>query len=110
MKTININMSQITDWESFHKVFSEVMGFPDFYGRNINAWIDCMSDLSTPQVVGMTKIQVPIGDHLVLFMHGVNTFKKRQPEIFNDLMDAVIFVNENKMPIPESSKLILLLA
>jgi len=33
----------ITDWASFHDVFMHTLGFPDFYGRNMDAWIDCMT-------------------------------------------------------------------
>ncbi len=40
---IVIDFKKIKDWKSFHDQFSEVMGFPNFYGENMNAWIDCMS-------------------------------------------------------------------
>jgi hypothetical protein len=39
---VNIETSRIVDWDSFHTVFAEALGFPDFYGRNGNAWIDCL--------------------------------------------------------------------
>ena len=35
---VKIPTEQITDWETFHTVFAEILGFPDFYGRNMNAW------------------------------------------------------------------------
>src|SRR5688572_7987636 len=40
---IKIDTQRITDWKSFHNLFAEVFGFPGFYGRNMDAWIDCMS-------------------------------------------------------------------
>jgi RNAse (barnase) inhibitor barstar len=52
---IAIPADQITDWESFHSVFQAAFGFPDFYGRNMNAWIDCMSYLDEPPS-GMTNV------------------------------------------------------
>ena len=40
---ITIPFDRITDWESFHHVFKQTLGFPGFYGRNMDAWIDCMT-------------------------------------------------------------------
>jgi RNAse (barnase) inhibitor barstar len=39
---VAIPVSEIDDWESFHSVFQRELGFPAFYGRNMNAWIDCL--------------------------------------------------------------------
>lgn len=39
----------IVGWESFHDVFAETLGFPAFYGRNMDAWIDCMTSADEPQ-------------------------------------------------------------
>lgn len=44
---VDIPAHEITDWDSFHDVFKRVFGFPDFYGRNMDAWIDCMTDLDS---------------------------------------------------------------
>ena len=43
MPIVDIAVSQITDWQSSHDVFATTLGFPDFYGRNMNAWIDCLT-------------------------------------------------------------------
>src|SRR5262245_18506990 len=50
----------ITDWATFHDEFTRVFGFPDSYGRNMNALIDCMTSLDAEQD-GMTSIHVPPG-------------------------------------------------
>ena len=42
-----IDGGRIVDWSSFHAVFAEGMGFPEFYGRNMDAWIDCMTYVET---------------------------------------------------------------
>ena len=39
-----VDGSRIHDWASFNRTFA----FPDFYGRNMDAWIDCMSSLDEP--------------------------------------------------------------
>ena len=35
---VRIDTKRIRDWASFHDVFAEALGFPDFYGRNMVAW------------------------------------------------------------------------
>jgi Barstar (barnase inhibitor) len=34
---------KITDWKSFHDECAAIFGFPVFYGRNMDAWIDCLT-------------------------------------------------------------------
>ena len=43
MPVIEVPASQINDWDTFHDTFAQTLGFPDFYGRNMNAWIDCLT-------------------------------------------------------------------
>lgn len=45
MKFVKIDTQNIKDRTSFHLEFKKAMGFPEFYGMNMNAWIDCMSDI-----------------------------------------------------------------
>ncbi len=45
VKIVTVPVSEIKDWDTFHTVFAHVFGFPDYYGRNMNAWIDCMTYL-----------------------------------------------------------------
>jgi RNAse (barnase) inhibitor barstar len=32
-----VPVDRIADWDSFHSVFKETLGFSDFYGRNMDA-------------------------------------------------------------------------
>ncbi len=43
MAYASILMSNISSWKEFHEASHVAFGFPDFYGRNNNAWIDCLS-------------------------------------------------------------------
>lgn len=108
MASVEINLAKVRDRESFHAEFAEVMGFPDFYGQNMNAWEDCMSDLSTPDRVGMTGVQVVEGEDLVLALHGSVEFRERLPEIFAELFGSTAHVNRRKEAIPNASRLLLL--
>lgn len=45
MKTIRIEGSKIKDWSSFFEEFDKAIGFPAFFDKNMDAWIDCMTNL-----------------------------------------------------------------
>jgi barstar (barnase inhibitor) len=40
MPVTSVPTSRIRDWETFHDVFADALGFPDFYGCNMDASID----------------------------------------------------------------------
>lgn len=82
-------MSQITDWDSFHDTFAHLLGFPDFYGRNMDAWIDCL----TYEDDGMTAYPLQAGDVLTLQLSNCREFRARCSEIYQALIDSAAFVN-----------------
>ncbi|WP_291726352.1 barstar family protein [Bernardetia sp.] len=52
---LEIDFSKINDLESMHNSLKKKFGFPDFYGKNVNALIDCLTSLRYPED-GMTKV------------------------------------------------------
>jgi RNAse (barnase) inhibitor barstar len=40
----------------FHDEVSRTLGFPDYYGRNLDALSDCLSDLEVPEVGGAVLV------------------------------------------------------
>jgi RNAse (barnase) inhibitor barstar len=106
MPTVRIPTRLIVDWASFNDVFSEIMGFPDFYGRNMNAWIDCMSYLDSPED-GMTKIHCTPPKVVVLHLEDAKNFKVRCPEIYDALIECSAFVNYRKLEAKEPAVLAL---
>lgn len=92
MRTVRLQTKSITDWESFHNVFAGTMGFPSFYGCNMNAWIDCMSNLDDPDS-GMTTVAVTTGEIIQLEVADTIDFQKRLPEIFQTFIECTTFVN-----------------
>ena len=96
MTTILIRGSRILDWESLHDVFAEAFGFPDFYGRSMNAWIDWMTELDDPSA-GMTSIHVEAGAMLVLQLEDVDDLARRCPEIYDAIVECSAFVNWRRL-------------
>ncbi len=95
-KNVSIDASRITGWDSFHDTFAKTFGFPDFYGRNVDAWIDCMTCLDDPDA-GMTSVYVAPGDLVVLCVSEARDFKKQCSKIFDVLVDCSSFVNYRRI-------------
>jgi hypothetical protein len=92
MVIVALETTRITDWATFHDVFAEQFGFPDFYGRNMNAWIDCMGYLSSPQA-GMSTIHTMGDGPVVLQLEDVDDFATRCPEQYAAIIECSAFVN-----------------
>lgn len=103
MPLVRIDGTEIPDFDSFHAVFRKAFGFPGFYGCNMNAWIDCMSDLS--EATGMTTVQGSASDPVVLKLDNCT----RIPEgVFTALVECAGFVNWRR--VEEGKPAVLLLA
>ncbi len=91
-KNVLIDTSRIFDWDSFHDTFASSIGFPGFYGRNMNAWIDCMTYLDDPNA-GMSSLHVAGGDVIVLCLTDASGFRRRCPEIYQAIIECSAIVN-----------------
>jgi RNAse (barnase) inhibitor barstar len=106
MTVVKINGDLIGDWDSFHDVFADALGFPDFYGRNMSAWVDCMTYVDDADA-GMTKVAVPPGSVLTLQIENVNSFAQRCPELYSALIECAAFVNWRRIELGQGSVLTL---
>ncbi|MCT4629218.1 barstar family protein [Winogradskyella sp.] len=82
MKVVEINLKDISSWSDFHDVFEKRFNFPDYYGRNLDAWIDCMDDV-------LSKSE----DMLLLDFGECYDLKKRIPGITNRILECCAFLN-----------------
>lgn len=105
---IAIPAGQITGWDSFHSVFQTAFGFPNFYGRNMDAWIDCMSYLDDPSS-GMTSVPLGAGELVALRIDDIPDFQLRCPDQYQALIECVAFVNHRRIEAGEKPLLTLML-
>jgi Barstar (barnase inhibitor) len=103
MPIVRIDASQLRDWDAFHTIFASAFGFPDFYGRNMNAWIDCMTDLGHPEN-GMTTVHGSETDPVVVNLTNTDRAPK---EILDALVDCAASVNRRSIDAGEPVVLIL---
>jgi hypothetical protein len=103
---VRIDTTRIRDWASFHDVFAEAFGFAGFYGRNMNAWIDCMTSLGDP-ADAMTTVHAPKGGVVVLQLDAVDDFTRRCPEQYQAIVECSAFVNWRRLEVGEPAVLAL---
>ena len=91
-KIIVIDCRRITDSDSLHTVFAERLGFPAFYGRNMDAWIDCLTSVDDVSA-GMSVVTVSPGSVLVLQLDNVKDLQTRSPHLYAAIVEGSSFVN-----------------
>jgi RNAse (barnase) inhibitor barstar len=106
MARVRLETREIVDWPSFHEVCRLTFGFPDFYGRNLDAWIDCLSDLDG----GMSRFDLPPGEALEVEVADFAAFQARLPEIASALVECAEFANYRNAAVGAEPCLILHLA
>lgn len=105
---VTLPASQIHDWDTFHKIFQDTFGFPDFYGRNMDAWIDCMTDLDDPSD-GMSRVKVQPGEMVVIQIPDADALKRRCSELYDAILEGAAFVNYRRVESGDAPVLSLLL-
>ena len=102
---IQIDGSRISDWESFHTEFARIFGFPEFYGRNMNAWLDCMTSLDEDD--GMRSVTIQPGEILTVQINHYKDLKERCPEIAIAILECSASVNARRIEQGEPAALAL---
>lgn len=100
IRTLRFDGRQLADWPAFHDAFSRALGFPDFYGRNQDAWIDCMTRLDAP---GFNARGLDPGDILLVQIESAGA----DPAILTALLEMSAFVNHRRLQTGEAPILIL---
>jgi RNAse (barnase) inhibitor barstar len=95
MAHVRLDTAKITDKASFHAECGRVLGFPDFYGQNWDAWNDCMSYLrdAKAQMVG---VQLGPEEVLHLELPDARALGERAPDVVRALVECAAFVNRTR--------------
>ncbi len=107
MPTVRLDGGKITNWRAFHDECKEAFGFPDFYGRNMDAWIDCMSTLREED--GMTHFNMHADEMLEIQVLHADSLHRKAPDILRALDECVSIVNEDCIENGEKPALALIL-
>ena len=89
-KIVEIDLTSIKDMKEVHVFLQDKFGFPHFYGKNVNALIDCWSSLRFPEDE-MCNFTINSEEVLILRIKG---FSSASQSIINQLTIAVETVNQ----------------
>jgi RNAse (barnase) inhibitor barstar len=92
MPAVRLDGREIIDWNAFHDACKRTFGFPEFYGRNMDAWIDCLSGLRDDD--GMSSFVLGPDEVLQIEVLHSDTLRARAPAILSALEDCTEHVNE----------------
>jgi RNAse (barnase) inhibitor barstar len=70
-----------TAWDTpqaFHTDAQRVLGFPDYYAKNLASWVDCLPELPVPDEGGMA-----------LVFRRYDAFAKAQPQLAHTVLDSI---------------------
>jgi RNAse (barnase) inhibitor barstar len=87
-----VNGAAIIDWHSFHDEFQRAFRFFDGYGRNLDAWIDCMTDLHGPN--SLSGLVLPFGEPIEIVLNDSAALAELHPEIFAEFIKLVGYAND----------------
>lgn len=91
MPSVRLDGREIMSWAGFHAQCKAAFGFPDFYGRNMDAWIDCLSGLRADD--GMSSFSLGPDDVLEIEVLHADILRKSAPAILAALEECVAEVN-----------------
>ena len=103
MPIAEVDLRAVNDWDTFDDVFAGALGFPEFYGRNMNAWIDCL----TYGDDSMTAFEFGPADPLTLQLRGCKVLRDRCPDLFEAIVDCASFVNWRRIQMGDAPVLML---
>lgn len=92
MASVQLNGEQLTSWEDFHAQCAMAFGFPEFYGRNLDAFIDCLSYLRDED--GMSKFRLQPDEVLRVEVSHSEALRLKAPDILTELTFCMDALNE----------------
>ena len=92
MAEVTLDTEQIHNWATFHNQSARIFGFPAFYGKNMNAWIDCLTYL--PEGDGMSLFTLAPNEQIFIRLTNFTEFSKSQTEICLVLLECIASVNQ----------------
>jgi RNAse (barnase) inhibitor barstar len=63
---------------AFHAEAQRVLGFPEYYGKNLASWVDCLPELAVPDESGMAIV-----------FRRYDAFAKAQPQLAQTILDSI---------------------
>ena len=92
MASVTLNGAAITGWDSFHAECKQALGFPEFYGNTMDAWVDCLSYLRDAD--GMTRFRLKPNEVLEIIVTDAAGLRERAPDLLEEITYCIAGINE----------------
>ena len=108
MANVALDGRRLTDIPAFHRECALAFGLPDFYGRNLDALIDCLSGVRDDD--GMSRFVLGPDEVLDIELQDAAIVSREAPAVLAALEDAVDEVNARhvELDLPPPLRLVLL--
>ena len=83
MKYVFLDGEKIDSNAELHRTFHEALGFPDYYGNNLDALNDCITDVNAPVTVIAVNTELlkeHTGRRWSSFLRLMNDLMKKDPD------------------------------
>ena len=107
MASAELNGAAILDWDTFHIECQRAFGFPDSYGKTMDAWVDCLSYLRDED--GMSKFRLKPNEKLEIVVRDAAAMRERVPDLLEEMTFCVAGINERYEDYGEKPALALVL-
>lgn len=107
MATVKLDGATIHNWNDFHAQCRQAFAFPDFYGDNLDAWMDCLSYLRDDD--GMTRFVLKDKEVLTIEVLHSQQLRKQVPDMIEELTFCIAVLNESYTDLGEQEALRLVL-
>lgn len=88
---IQLGTKNIHDAQSFHEICKTAFGFPEIYGKNFDAMLDCF--ISALDEERMTNISLSDGRGIEIEILDFKDFAERLPEVCSQFLKLIAEVN-----------------
>lgn len=102
---VELNFHEVNDLYEMHILLKKTFGFPEFYGKNVNALIDCLSSIRNPED-GMTTLVLGVNENLLIKARGLSS---KSELIINNFLVSIESVNERFLMLAKEIPIYLIL-
>ncbi len=96
-----LDFSRVSNLEEIHKIIKESLDFPDHYGKNMDAFWDCLTDMITDPYVhielrGIEHIQSLFPKETQMILDIMKDFKHYSDDDYRDKIKIEIIIGNAK--------------
>ena len=79
---VEVDVSSVSTREELHRQLARMLGFPDYYGKNWDAFEECIRDFppaGTLRIIGIQQLEAILPREAALLKQCVEDFRAEMP-------------------------------